>query len=149
MTRSLWTATGRFSSRRELGWLSRAADIEAPDQPFFHPKYMADEFVREQVAVEVVHDLMHFDSDFPLRSFGELERLDVRIDHCPLAYPVAAHSLATVDVAAFHAICPDDVLVHRGEECLHITSVEPVVKTFKNFNFIRHLIYRPANMTPR
>ena len=54
---------------------------------------------------------MDFDNDFPLRPFGELYWLDVRIDHGPLACPVATHSLASVDVTAFHSICPDDLLL--------------------------------------
>ena len=98
---------------------------------------MTDQLIREEVAAEVVNDLMDFDRDFPLRSLGELKWLDVRIDHGPLACPVAAHSLASVDVAAFHSIGPDNLLVHRCEECLHIASVEPVVvKTCKKVNFI-------------
>jgi hypothetical protein len=39
----------------------------------------------------------------------------VRIDHCPLPRPVTAYSFAPVDMAPFHAVCPNDIFVQRCE----------------------------------
>src|SRR3982074_113473 len=81
---------------------------------------------------------MDFHNDFPLRVAGERDWLNVRIDHRPLTCPVAAHFVASVDMTAFHAIGPNDLLVHGGEHRLHATSVEAVVNTFKELHFVRH-----------
>src|SRR6266404_6922185 len=81
---------------------------------------------------------MDFHNHFPLRVAGERDWLDVRIDHRPLTCPVAAHFVASVDMTAFQAICPNDILVHGCEHRLHVTSVEAVVNTFKEVHFVRH-----------
>src|SRR5216684_4098694 len=60
------------------------------------------------------------------------------VGNCPLMCPVAAHFVASVDMTAFHAICPNDILVHGCEQRLHVTSVEAVVNTFKQVHFVRH-----------
>ena len=77
------------------------------------------------VAVEIADDLMHFDNDFPLGSIREFDRLDARIDHRPLACPILTHPINSVNVAAFHSICPHDVLVHGREHARQVASVEP------------------------
>jgi hypothetical protein len=41
-------------------------------------------------------------------------------------------------MAAFHSICPDDVVVHGREDALHVASVEPVVDALEEFHWIRH-----------
>jgi len=143
-----WKSSQKWSVQRSvvrsIAWLGlwrgqwKWTDFHRLDQAARKGEPMAYVLIGKNCSSQVAHDLMHFDDDFPLESFGELERLDVRIDHRPLACPVAAHSLATVDVAAVHSIGPDDVLVHRGEERLRVASVEPVVETFEKFDFIRH-----------
>src|SRR6266852_5885099 len=60
------------------------ADIKALDQAVFNSKHVTDHLVREKVPVEVPHHLMDFDNHFPSGALGELDRLDVRIDHRPL-----------------------------------------------------------------
>src|ERR1700730_11116622 len=82
---------------------------------------------------------MDFYNDFSLGANRELGRLDVRIDDRPLVCPILTHSINSVDVAAFHSICPHDVLVHGSEHALHVASVEPIVNTLQKFHFIRHL----------
>jgi len=44
--------------------------------------------------------------------------------------PVAAHPVTSVDMAAFQAVCPNDILLHGCEYYLHVTSVEMVVNVF-------------------
>src|ERR1700676_193633 len=70
---------------------------------------------------------MDFDNDLCIGSMGELHRLDVRIDCRPLACPIPAHSIASVDMPAFHSICPHNILVHGREHALYVASVEPIV----------------------
>ena len=116
----------------------RAADIEALDQPVFDPKQVADNLIRQQIAIQVAHHLMYFHDDFPLRSGGERDRLHVRIDHGPLARPVTAYAVPPVDMSAFQSICPYDILVHGGEHRLHIALVESAVNMPEEFYFVRH-----------
>jgi hypothetical protein len=75
---------------------------------------------------------------YPFKTPGEGDWLNVRIDHRPLTCPVAAHFVASVDMTAFHAICPNDILAHGCKHRLHVTSVEVVVNTFKGVHFVRH-----------
>jgi hypothetical protein len=105
--------------------------VEALDQTVFDSKDMADCFVREEIAVQIAHNLMNFHNDLTIGTFGEPNRVDMRIDHSPLPAPVAAHSRATVDMTTFHAIRPNYVLAHGRKHKLHIASVEPIVKLFK------------------
>src|SRR5689334_5330956 len=45
------------------------------------------------------HQLMNFDNDFPLAIGRDLDGLDMRIEDRPLTFPIAAHLVASVDVA--------------------------------------------------
>ena len=61
----------------------------------------------------MTHHLMNFDNDFPLAIGQDLDGLDMRIEHRPLTFPIAAHLVASVDVgglAQFH----QSVLELRG-----------------------------------
>src|ERR1700720_3545718 len=81
---------------------------------------------------------MDFHKHFPFGTLSERDRLDMRIDHRPLMCPVAAHFVTSVYMTAFHAICPNDILVHGCEHGLHIASVEAVVNVLKEVHFVRH-----------
>src|SRR5207245_11784125 len=81
---------------------------------------------------------MDVHNHFAFAAVGERDRLDVRINHRPLTCPVAAHFVASVDMTAFHAVCPNDILVHGCYHRLHVTSVEAVVNTFKEVHFVLH-----------
>src|ERR1700746_2312889 len=73
----------------------------------------------------------------------------MRIDHRPLAHPIATDAVPSVNMPTFHSICPDDILVHCREHILHVASVEPIVEEFEQFSFgghqnlpsIRHSVY--------
>ena len=92
----------------------------------------------QQVALEVANDLMNLDNDLSPESTGELDRINARIDHRPLASPVAANLIASVDMAALHSICPDHILVHARKDAFHVASIEPLVKAFQDFQLIEH-----------
>jgi hypothetical protein len=81
---------------------------------------------------------MDVDYDFTVWPVGEPDWLDVRIDDGPLACPIVAYSIPSVDVAAFHPICPDDVLVQGRKHAIHVASVKPVVHVFKEFHLLGH-----------
>ena len=116
----------------------RPTDIEALDQPVLDPKNVTDHLIRQYVALKVAHDLVNFNDDFPVWAGGKGDGRDVRIDHRPLARPIPAHAIPSTNVAAFHSICPHDVLVHGCEHGLHVAGVEPVINEFEKFHFVGH-----------
>ena len=63
-------------------------DVKPPDQSVFDPKDVPDHFIGEEIPPEIAHHLMHFDDHFRFWAFRKRNRLDVRIDHCPLPRPV-------------------------------------------------------------
>jgi hypothetical protein len=107
------------------------ADIKTLYQTIFNLKDVVYLTIREQTPVEIVHDLMNPDNGFPAWTVREFDRLDVWIDHRPLPRPITPYRLAPSYVAAFHAICPHDILMHRREDGLHVASVEPVIDMSK------------------
>jgi hypothetical protein len=90
-----------------------------------------DHFIGEEIPSEIAHHLMHFDDHFCFWAFRKRNRLDVRIDHCPLPRPVIAYSFAPVDMAPFHAICPNDIFVQGCEHRLHVARIEAIVDSLK------------------
>ncbi|MBV9264936.1 MAG: hypothetical protein JO061_02090, partial [Acidobacteriaceae bacterium] len=52
------------------------ADIEALDQPVSHVKDMGHQFVAQEIALEVMNDLMNFDTDFSFAVGRHLDGLD-------------------------------------------------------------------------
>ena len=113
-----------------------AADVETADEAVFDMKDVADHLIHEQIAIEIVNDLMDFDDNLALRSLGECDRLDMRVDHGPLPGPIAADSIASVNVAAFHAVGPHHVFMQSGEDGLHVTRVESVVEALEEVDLI-------------
>jgi hypothetical protein len=108
-----------------------AADIKPPDQSVFDPKDVSHHLIGKEIPFEIAHHLMHFYDHFRLGTLGKRNRLDVRIDHCPLLRPVTAYSFAPVDMPPFHAICPNYIFVQGCEHRLHVASVEAIVDSPK------------------
>jgi hypothetical protein len=77
-----------------------ASDIKALNQSLFDSKDVADLLIREEIAIEIVHHLMNLDDDFPFGAGREFDRLNAGRDRRPLAGPVGAHSISSVDMAA-------------------------------------------------
>ena len=67
-------------------------------------------------------------------------RLDLRIDHAPLARPVFADSLTAMDVAAIHPIGPGDIISERAQHAIYVSCVKAIIDAFKNFNVIIHRV---------
>jgi hypothetical protein len=74
---------------------------------------------------------MHLDDQFGFWAFRKRNRLDARIDGCPLSRPVTSHSFAPVNMAPFHSVCPNDIFVQGREHCLHVASIEAIVDSLK------------------
>jgi hypothetical protein len=68
----------------------------------------------QRSAFEIADGLPDLCDDRAIRSSMKAHRLDVRIDHAPLARPVLAYGLAAMDVATIHAVGPGDII---GERC--------------------------------
>src|SRR5579862_8810369 len=62
----------------------------------------------------------------------------MRIDNRPLALPIAAHPVASVDVASFHSIRPNDLGVDGREKALDLTAIEKGIDPSDEFDVIRH-----------
>jgi hypothetical protein len=90
-----------------LATLRYVADIETLDQPVSHLKDVGHRSVGQEIAFRVTHHLMNFDSDFSLAVGRDLDGLDMRIDDRPLTFPIAADLITSVNVAAFHSVCPN------------------------------------------
>ena len=86
--------------------------IHADDEAVPKLVRMVDGGVEEEVAFEVVDDLVHRDN--PMAIFARLNRdgLDAGIKCSELTCPVGAHCISSMDVAAFHAVRPFDFRVH-------------------------------------
>ena len=106
---------------------SCGTDIEALYQTTFESKHVTDHFICEEFSIEIAHDLMDFDDDFSLLAMGELEWGDMRIKQRPLACPIIAHSIASVDMTAFHPIRPHHVLVQSREDPVYVAGVKPII----------------------
>ena len=67
---------------------------------------------------------MNFNRHFPFAIGRDFEWLDMRINECPLACPVAANLIASVDVATFRSICPNHLGLHGRENALDLAAIE-------------------------
>jgi len=86
--------------------------------------------VGQEIALWVTHHLMNFDNDFLLAIGRDVDGLDMRIEDRSLTFPIAAHLVASVDVATFHSICPNDVGMHGGEDALDVAAIKEVIHSF-------------------
>ena len=53
--------------------------------------------------------------------------LHMRIEDRPLAFPIAAHPIAPVDVATFHSICPNHIGMHGRKDSLDVATIEELI----------------------
>ena len=104
--------------------LTIIADVKTLDQPVSHLEDVCHQSVGPEIAIEVTHYLMNFDYHFPLTVGQDFYGLDMGIDDRPLALPIAAHLIPSVDVAPFHSICPDDFGMHGRENALDVSTIE-------------------------
>src|SRR5215469_11135251 len=91
-------------------------------------------------ALEIADGLPDFCDDRAIRSSMKANRLDVRTDHGPLAGPVLANGLATMDVATIHSVGPDDVIGEHGQHAVYVPRVKAIVDAFKHFDVIVHWV---------
>lgn len=118
-------------------FLGGILDVEASHLAVSKTEDVSDRLVLQPVrlalkrlAFEIVDGLPNLCDDCIVSSPVEAHRFDVRTDHGPLAGPVLAHSLATVNVAAIHAVGPSDIIGKHGQHAVDIPRVEAVVDSF-------------------
>ena len=128
---SFLLARGPAGALEALEFHLGAPDIKPPDQSVFDLKDVPDHLIDEEIPFEIADHLMHLDDHFSFWALRKPNRLDVRIDHCPLPRPVTAYSFAPVDMAPFHAVCPNDIFVQGFEHRIHVASVEAIVDSPK------------------
>jgi hypothetical protein len=110
-----------FEGRPDVGdvvqALPRIPDIKPNNPVAFHPEYMRHGLVLqamvlpfERLTIELEDGLDHLDGDGAILRFFKRDRLDVWADDGPLACPVVAHGLTTMDVTVIHAVGPGDIV---------------------------------------
>jgi hypothetical protein len=124
--------TEHTSKATRYGSASRLhiANIETLDESVLYLEDVDHHSVGQEIALWVTHHLMNFDNDFPLAIGRDLDGLDMRIEDRPLTFPVAAHSVASADVATFHSICPNDVRMHGGQDVVDVAAIKEVIHSF-------------------
>jgi MarR family transcriptional regulator for hemolysin len=93
---------------------------------------------REWFTVEVADGLANLSNDRAIRRSMKTHRLDMRADHAPLARPVRADGLATMDVATIHTIGPGDVIGERRQHAVYVPRVEAIVQALEELDIIIH-----------
>ncbi len=83
---------------------------------------------------------MNFNYHFPLAVWQDFEGLDIGIDDGPLAFPIAAHLIPSVDVAPFHSICPNAFGMHGRENALYVATIEESIDSSYELRVIRHAV---------
>ena len=99
---------------------------------------VGDVRVLEELALGGADDLVDVDGDAAVVALGDLDRLDVPVDHGELARPVLAHGVAAVDAAALHPVRPVDVGRQALEHGLDVARVERGVELSQHAVIIRN-----------
>jgi hypothetical protein len=88
---------------------------------------MLDHLIRYDRAGPIADDLVDIDDETTTLVGPEASGLDVGINHTPLARPVVAHTVATVDPPALHPVRPVHVRMHDREGRRDVARIECVV----------------------
>jgi len=98
---------------------------------------MVDGCVQEEVAFQIVDDLM--DGDHPVLILVGVDGngFHVRAKCCELARPVVAHGFSSMDVAAFHSVRPFNLRVHARDYRIDVAGIEITIGVGENFA-LRH-----------
>jgi hypothetical protein len=142
---SLSLPSSPFGARSPDSFLSGIPDVEACHLAVSKAEDVFNRLVLQPVglalkrlAFEIADGLPNLCDDYVVSSPVEAHRFDVRTDHAPLAGPVLAHGLATVNVAAIHAVGPGDIIGKHGQHAINIPRVEAVVDAFQDFDITVH-----------
>src|SRR5712671_1741883 len=100
--------------------LGDRTDVETSDQAVFDAKNMVYHLVGQQLAREVAHGLMDPHDGFCAGVRRESHRLDMRVDHRPLAGPVATNFEVSLHVATVLAVRPQDVCVQESQDAFNV-----------------------------
>lgn len=107
----------------------RLLDVHAGNQAIGEAIGVMDDGVDEEIALHVVDNLMHLDDPKAFVGWTNGEGIDMRVENSPLPGPVSTDRLASVLVAALHAIGPLHLRVQAGENGIHAAGVEIGVGT--------------------
>jgi hypothetical protein len=116
----------------------RIPNIEAADRSVVDFEEVTHHVVQKEAALKIVHDLVDLDDDLAIRPLGKAHRLHMRINHLPLASPVAANGLPPMEVPPFQPVGPYDILMQSGEHGIDVARVKPVVKEIQELDLILH-----------
>jgi hypothetical protein len=79
-------------------------NLHALDKTIAERVHMMDDGISEEVACGIAHHLMNFNQGAVGLAGLDLQRIDMGIEDGPLADPVGADFLVSVDTAAFDAV---------------------------------------------
>src|SRR5215510_2894596 len=99
-------------------------DVEASDQTVLQAEDMADFPVRQKLAAKIAHGLADLDGDLAVGTDREIRRVEMGIDHSPLAHPVLAHAVAPPHMATILAVGPHHVTVQAGQHAIDVAGIE-------------------------
>jgi hypothetical protein len=118
----------------EASYLALSETEHVSDRLVFKPVRLP----LERFAFEIADGLPDLCDDRAILSSVKAHRLDVRIDHGPLARPVLAYGLTAMDVASVHAIGPGDIIGERDQHAVYVPRVEALVDAFEHFDVSVH-----------
>src|SRR5580658_808888 len=98
---------------------------------------MPHHLIHDKFPTRVVHHLMHLNRNPPVRFCGKFLRLDPRVKHFELPFPVLPHRSLTQLPPALHAVRPIDIVIHNGEHALDFPPIECRIDSLQQFDFDR------------
>jgi len=93
------------------------------------PVHVLHLLVDQRIALAILDYLMDVHDDFTLWANRHAQRLNTRVDNCPLAEPIGSDAFVTVHGTAFHAIWPLDIRPHQREDIFDSSLVKRSIRT--------------------
>ena len=114
------------------------ADFHAADEAILHEIDVLHHLVGEEVASEIVNDLMDVNCGAAVGFGREICGFDMRVEDGPLTSPVIADLCVTMCPTVFHQVGPVYVVVHEVEYAFDVASIEVFVGGGEEFAISLH-----------
>ena len=83
--------------------------------------------INYHISFEIPDYPMDFDNESALIVGFNAQRVDMRVEGAPLSSPVCANRILSMEVTAFHSVCPLDGRMHARQHCVDAARVEVCV----------------------
>lgn len=91
----------------------------------------------DQFALEITNGLKHL-HEYPCVKGLKGNRFHVWANDSPLPCPVITNTFSPTNVAAFHAVCPNDIFGEMRQHAIDCPGVEPLIQLSKHFLIMIH-----------